>query len=77
MIKFKEKKRVREGKHPGKIVIYYNFSDIFLGTTLLILVIFFINDYLSHRLIPTNYDNFSITEGYLPDQYEVNKEITP
>lgn len=34
----------------GRIVIYYNASDIFLGIALLALVVFFIHDYLSHAL---------------------------
>ena len=38
----------------NKFVIYYNASDIFLGTALLILVVFFIHDYLSHALSPGN-----------------------
>ena len=50
MIKFKHKKHISENKEIGKIIIYYNASDIFLGTALLILVVFFVNDYLSHRL---------------------------
>lgn len=77
MIKFKEKKHIGEDKHLGKIVIYYNVSDIFLDTILLVLVVFFINDYLSHSLTPENYDNFSVSENYLLDQYEVNRGITP
>jgi len=50
MIKFIHKKHIQENKENNKIVIYYNVSDIFLGTILLILVVFFINDYLSHAL---------------------------
>jgi len=50
MIKFIHKKHVYENKETGKIIIYYNASDIFLGTVLLILVVFFINNYLSNAL---------------------------
>ena len=41
---------MHESKKDSKIIIYYNASDIFLGTALLILVVFFINNYLSHEL---------------------------
>jgi hypothetical protein len=41
--------------HDKKVVIYYNASDIFLGTALLVLVVFFINDYLSHTPTSKNY----------------------
>ncbi len=37
-------------KETGTVCIYYSLSDILLGTALMILVVFFINDYLSHRL---------------------------
>lgn len=50
MIKFKHKKHMQEGKGEARVVIYYNISDIFLGLVLLVLVFFFIHDYLSHRL---------------------------
>lgn len=49
MIKFIHKKHIREVEG-GKLVIYYNISDIFLGVVLLALVVFFIHDYLSHAL---------------------------
>ena len=48
MIKFIHKKHINPDKENGKIIIYYNVTDIFLGTVLLILVVFFIHDYLSH-----------------------------
>jgi hypothetical protein len=58
---------MREDKNSGKIVIYYNASDIFLGTALLILVVFFINDYLSHALAPQNTNAMSYEQmGDLP-----------
>lgn len=50
MIKFIHKKHIQEHKGDSKFVIYYNVSDIFLGTILLALVVFFIHDYLSHSL---------------------------
>ena len=50
MIKFINKKHIHTEKDPYKIVIYYSVSDIFLGTILMALVIFFIHDYLSHSL---------------------------
>ncbi len=39
----------------SKIVVYYNASDIFLGVALLLLVVFFIHDYLSHATAPEDY----------------------
>ena len=50
MIKFIHKKHVREEGEKGKIIIYYNVTDIFLGIILVALVVFFIHDYLSHSL---------------------------
>lgn len=63
MIKFIHKKHLQENKVSGKIVIYYNISDIFLGVTLLILVAFFINDYLSHTLA-TYSDSASLYQDF-------------
>lgn len=57
MITFKHKKHMHDNKGDAKVVIYYNISDIFLGITLLILVVFFINDYLSHALPSSSRDN--------------------
>ncbi len=51
MIKFIHKQHVQ--REAGKIVIYYNITDIFLGVALLALVVFFIHDYLSHALTTT------------------------
>lgn len=50
MIKFIHKKHSESDFGKGKIVIYYNVSDIVLGIMLVALVAFFINDYLSHSL---------------------------
>ena len=50
MIKFLHKKHINKDHGNAKIIIYYNLSDIFLGTTLIILVAFFIHDYLLHSL---------------------------
>ncbi len=52
MIKFIRREHTNPNKQSGKVVIYYSVSDVFLGITLLALVIFFINDYLSHRVGP-------------------------
>ncbi len=52
MIEFIHKRHMREDAKSNKFVIYYNAFDIFIGIALLILVIFFIHDYLSHALIP-------------------------
>lgn len=51
MIKFVYKKYLQENLHNGKIIIYYNFFDIFIGAILLVLVFFFIRDYISHALL--------------------------
>jgi hypothetical protein len=50
MIKFIHREHAQEEKGSRKIVIYYSISDIFLGTALLLLVAFFIHDYISQRL---------------------------
>ncbi len=46
MIKFIRKKHVKEHED-GVIKIYYSISDVLLGTVLMILVLFFINHYIS------------------------------
>ena len=46
----------------NKIIIFYNASDIFLGTLLLILVVFFIHDYLSHALMSN--DDMYVNQNY-------------
>ena len=46
-------------KNESKIIIYYNASDIFLGSTLLVLVIFFIYNYLSVNLSSETRNNDS------------------
>ncbi len=51
MIKFIRKKHIAESIKSHKIVIYYSISDIFLGTALILLVMFFIHDYISHSMI--------------------------
>jgi hypothetical protein len=48
MIKFKKREHVQK-REAGKLVIYYNITDIFLGAALMALVIFFMHDYLSHQ----------------------------
>ncbi len=57
MIIFRHKKHMHENRRKGQVVIYYNVTDIFLGATLMILVIFFIHDYLSHALSYRGYEN--------------------
>jgi hypothetical protein len=54
MIKFIRKEHVTKSEDSKKLVIYYNTTDIFLGATLMILVVFFIHDYLSHAFGPKN-----------------------
>ncbi len=49
MVKFIHKKHILQNKESGKIIIYYSLTDITLGVALLALVVFFINDYLSHQ----------------------------
>jgi len=73
MIKFKHKKHIYDNKESGKIVIYYNISDIFLGTALLILVVFFINDYLSHALGTSD----NQTYRYADKAFETEADLDP
>ncbi|MDP2593522.1 MAG: hypothetical protein Q8P52_02650 [bacterium] len=68
MFKFIHKKHMQDSNKDAKIVIYYNASDIFLGFTLLILVVFFINDYLSHRVGSKYYDD-TVIEGEISDDF--------
>ena len=58
---------MHEDKDSGKIVIYYNVSDIFLGAFLLILVVFFINNYLSHALTLGNNSDMCSDLNYFRD----------
>ena len=50
MIKFIHKKHIHENHKNKKLIIYYSGLDVFLGSLLMILVLFFIHDYLSHTL---------------------------
>jgi hypothetical protein len=75
MIKFIHKKHIQETSGTKGLVIYYNVSDIFLGLTLFVLVIFFINDYISHRLRPDAYcENTYRNQIFLQDK---NKNLIP
>ncbi len=58
MLKFKYKKNLHEYKEGNKFVVYYNYTDIFLGISLMLLVSFFIHDYLSH-----SYNDHSYSSG--------------
>ncbi len=76
MIKFIHKKNIKEKGEKGKVIIYYNVSDIFLGTALLLLVIFFIHDYLSHRINYLNNENpGTYSNMFSPGQPKVNPQI--
>ena len=55
-----------------KVVIYYSVSDFFLGAALIILVVFFINDNLSHALIEENGNASLYMDEGLNDQTQVN-----
>ena len=71
MIKLIRKKRIKEHEH-GVIHIYYSISDIFLGTVLMILVLFFINHYISTTIGVYDIDdatllNQAIGVGVNPD----------
>jgi len=46
MLRFINKKDLFKNIQGSKMVIYYSISDIFLGSILLILVVFFIYNYL-------------------------------
>lgn len=70
MIKFKKKEHIQMTKESGKLVIYYNVSDIFLGITLLVLVVFFIHDYLSHNFKSGRYGNAYPSQATFSDQYK-------
>ena len=62
MIKFIHKRHIHENHKTNKIVIYYSAPDIILGSLLMILVVFFIHDYLSRYLY--SYKGFS--RSYMP-----------
>jgi len=64
---------MHQNRDSGKIIIYYNISDIFLGFTLFALVLFFINDYLSHRLGSYNKENPDVLMNQIfPNESTVN-----
>ena len=65
MIKFIHKKRIVEDGEKGKIIIYYNLTDIFLGVFLFALVVFFIRDYLSHSLNKQQNNCISSSNSFL------------
>ena len=76
MVKFIFKKRREEKRVDGKVVIYYNVSDVFLGIALVALVVFFINDYLSHNLTQykQNGCEYSLNR-YMPDGSKLDSPI--
>jgi len=45
---------MEEGER-GKIVIYWNYFDLCLGIVLMVLTVFFMNDYLVHQSERYNY----------------------
>ncbi|MEI8270064.1 MAG: hypothetical protein WCG45_01720 [bacterium] len=78
MIKFIHKKQVRREGEKGKIIIYYSFTDIFLGLVLFALVLFFIRDYLSHSLNKQQdnclaYSNSFLNLNKIDMQKKINK----
>jgi hypothetical protein len=70
MIKFIHKKHINNDIEKGKIIIYYNVSDIVLGIILLALVAFYMHDYLSHAL-RKSYGDCS----YYPKVVDLQKNI--
>ncbi len=54
MIKFLHKKHIHYSDKSSRLVIYYSVSDIVLGTLLMILVAFFVNDYLTTHFFSKN-----------------------
>lgn len=64
MIKFVHKKYTEEKDEKGNTIIYYNFTDLFLGIALFVLVAFFINDYLSHSIGNYKNDDFGVSVGF-------------
>jgi hypothetical protein len=77
MIKFIHKKNIERSIKNSKIVIYYNAADIFLGTTLIILVGFFIHNYLANSY-PGLFVNNSIapslegSDAFLKNDFKIN-----
>jgi hypothetical protein len=63
MIKFINKKHINKDKTGTKLVIYYSVSDIVLGIILLILVGFFIDNYLNENLYPPKNNHPGIMYG--------------
>ena len=75
MIKFIHKKHLHAKKESGKIVVYYNVTDIFLGIILMALVVFFIHDYLSHNLEHSY--NGGVMSPYYGDQAKIKPPFRP
>ena len=71
MIKFLHKKHMHKSIETGKIIIYYNFLDIFLGVLLTTLVAFFIHDYLSHALAINQKPDFQYISPIYTNQPKV------
>ena len=77
MIKFIKKQHVQEEKISGKVIIYYSISDIFLGTALLLLVAFFIHDYISQRLTPRRFSGVNAENAFLKNSNRSNLMAAP
>jgi hypothetical protein len=59
-------------KGSSKFIIYYNASDIFLGVILLVLVVFFIRDYLSHALQPYGASVYNMYQDFPDEMIKTN-----
>lgn len=57
----------------GDIFIYYSMSDVILGTALLILVFFFIQNYLSHTIGPERENDIAWINQLYEESTSVNK----
>ncbi|OGE76636.1 MAG: hypothetical protein A3K05_00045 [Candidatus Doudnabacteria bacterium RIFCSPHIGHO2_01_48_18] len=52
MLKFVHKHHYKKSDHPGKIIITYSLSEIVMGGLLIIMLTFYIYNYLSTNLNP-------------------------
>jgi hypothetical protein len=67
MLKFIHKKHIGKNFADAKLVIYYNLVDIILGFFLIILVAFFIYNYLEFNLFKTRSTSNNVTTYQIPN----------
>ena len=76
MIKFVHRKHTNQNQKTDKIVIYYSLLDIILGLLLMVLVAFFIYNYLEFKVFSPSQNGayFPMYGVVRPNKLPINKQ---